>query len=148
MSQPVQIDPRVLRFNAAVTSVVVAAAIVTVDTVPAGAIALVSLQLVAFVIGGFYRVTASPYALAYARSVRPRIGPPRELEDSAGPVFSHVVGTVFLAAALAALLAGATVVVYLALALALVAALLNASIGLCLGCELYVILQRLQTSKV
>ena len=148
MSQPVEIDPRGQRFNAAVTSVVVAAAIVAVGTVPAVAIALVGLQLAVFAIGGFYRLTASPYALAYARGVRPRIGPPRELEDAAGPVFSQVVGTVFLAAALAALVAGATVAAYIALALALVAALLNASIGFCLGCELYVILQRLQTSKV
>ena len=148
MSQPVQIDPRGQRFNAAVTSVVVAAAIVTVGTVPALAIALVGLQLAVFAIGGFYQLTASPYALAYARSVRPRIGPPRELENSAGPVFSHVVGALFLAAALAALVAGVTVAAYVALALALVAALLNASIGFCLGCELYVILQRLQTSKV
>ena len=148
MSQPVEIDPRTLRFNAVVTSVIVAAAIVAVEPVPAVAIALVGLQLVVFVIGGFYRVTATPYAVVYARSVRPRIGPPRELQDSGGPVFSHVVGTLFLAAALAALFTGAAVVAYIALALALVAALLNASIGLCLGCELYVILQRLQTSKV
>jgi hypothetical protein len=123
------------------------ATIVAVEAAPALAIALVGFQLVVFVVGGFYRLTASPYALLYARSVRPRIGPPPELEDSAGPVFSQVLGTLFLVAALVALVAGATVVAYIALALALVAALLNASIGLCLGCELYLVLQRLQTSK-
>ena len=148
MSQPVEIDPRGQRFNAAVTSVVIAAAVVALGVLPPVAIALTAFQLAVFAIGGFHRLTASPYALAYARSVRPRIGPPRQLEDSAGPVFSQVLGTLFLAAALAALVVGATVVAYIALALALFAALLNASIGLCLGCELHLILQRLQTSKV
>ena len=38
MSQPVEIDPRGQRFNAALTSVVLAAAIVATDTVPAAAI--------------------------------------------------------------------------------------------------------------
>jgi len=148
MAQPVEIDPRGQRFNAVVTSVVLAATIVAAGTVPLVAIVLAGFQLVVFVTGGFYRLTASPYAVVYARTVRPRIGPPRELEDSAGPAFSHVVGTLFLAAALTALVAGATSVAYIALALGLVAALLNASIGLCLGCELHIILQRLQTSKV
>lgn len=148
MSQPAEIDPRSQRFNAAVTSVVLAATIISAGPLPLVAIALAVLQLAVFATGGFYRLTASPYAVVYARSVRPRIGPPPELEDSAGPVFSQVIGTVFLAGALAALVAGATIVAYIALALALVAALLNASIGLCLGCELHVILQRLRTSKV
>lgn len=148
MSQPVEIDPRGQRFSAALTSIVLAATIVSVQPLSAVAILLAAFQLGVFALGGFYRLTASPYALVYARSIRPRIGPPPELDDSVGPVFSQVVGTLFLAAALAALVAGATVVAYVALALALVAALLNASIGLCLGCELHVILQRLQTSKV
>lgn len=147
MPQPVEIDPRGHRFSGAVTSLVIAATIVALDPHPTVAIALVAFQLVVFAIGGFHRLTASPYAWLYARSVRPRIGPPSELEDAAGPVFSQVVGTVFLAAALAALVVGATVLAYVTLALALVAALLNASIGLCLGCEMYLVLQRLQTSK-
>ncbi|HKY56566.1 MAG TPA: DUF4395 domain-containing protein [Aeromicrobium sp.] len=147
MSQPVEIDPRGHRFNAVLTSVVIAAAIVALGVAPALAIALTAFQLAVFAIGGFHRLTASPYALAYARAVRPRIGPPRQLEDAAGPVFSQVLGTFFLAAGLAALVTGATTVGYIALALALFAALLNASIGLCLGCELHLILQRLRTPK-
>jgi hypothetical protein len=147
MSQPAQIDPRGQRFSGVLTTVVLAAAILTWEPLPLVALALVTFQLVVFAIGGFYRLTASPYAHVYARAVRPRIGPPRELEDSAPPVFSQVVGTVVLTIALVAAVAGAVPVVYVALSFALLAALLNASIGLCLGCELYLALQRLQTSK-
>ena len=52
MSQPAQIDPRGHRFNAVPTSVVIAAAIVTLETLPAVATALVVFQFVVFVIGG------------------------------------------------------------------------------------------------
>lgn len=148
MSQPAQIDPRGHRFNAVPTSIVLAAAIVTLESLPAVAIALVIFQLAVFAVGGLYNLAASPYAQFFKRVVRPRIGPPAELEDSAPPAFSQVVGTVFLAVALAGLLIpGGTAVAYVGLALALIAALLNASIQLCLGCELYLLLQRLQTSK-
>ncbi len=149
MSQPAQIDPRGHRFNAVPTSAVIAAAIVTLESLPAVATALVVFQLAVFVIGGFSNVQASPYAQFFARVVRPRIGPPTEWEDAAAPAFSQIVGSVLLAAALIALLMpGGTVAAYVALSLAFVAALLNATVGLCVGCELYVLLQRLQTSKV
>jgi hypothetical protein len=49
---------------------------------------------------------------------------------------------VFAGVALAGLASGATAVFLVATALALVAALLNAVFGLCLGCELYLILRR------
>ena len=149
MSQPAQIDPRGHRFNAVPTSVVIAAAIVTLETLPAVATVLVVFQFVVFVIGGFFNLQASPYAQFFARAVRPRIGPPAEWEDAAPPAFSQVVGSVLLAATVIALLIpGGIVAAYVALSLALVASLLNATVGLCLGCELYVVLQRLQASKV
>lgn len=148
MSQPMQIDPRGHRFNAVPTAIVLAAAILTVEPFAAVAVGLVVFQLIVFVIGGFYNLGASPYAQFFKRVVRPRIGPPAELEDSAPPAFSQVVGSAFLVVALAGLLIpDATVVAYIGLAFALIAALLNASIQLCLGCELYLLLQRLQTSK-
>jgi hypothetical protein len=147
MSQPAQIDRRGHRFGGVLTSVVLAAAIVAVEPLRPVALALVVAQLAVFAVGGFYRLTASPYAWLYRRSIRPRIGPPRELEDSAAPAFSQAVGMIFLVLALASLLAGFTTIAYLALSFALLAALLNASVGLCLGCELYLVLQRLQTSK-
>jgi small-conductance mechanosensitive channel len=147
MSQPAQIDRRGHRFSGVLTTVVLAATIVTIEPLRPVALALVVFQLAVFAVGRFYRLTASPYARLYARAIRPRIGPPQELEDSAPAAFSQLVGVVFLATALVALVAGATAVAYIALSLALLAALLNASVGLCVGCELYLVLQRLQTSK-
>jgi hypothetical protein len=46
---------------------------------------------------------------------------------------------------LAAFVAGAEVAGFVAVALALVAALLNATIALCLGCEVYLLARRLTT---
>ena len=149
MTQPSQIDPRGHRFNAVPTAIVIAAAIVTLEPLPKVAAALVVFQLAIFLIGGFHNLQASPYAQFFKRVIRPRIGPPTEWENAAPPAFSQVVGSVFLAVTVIALvIPGGTVVAYLSLSLALVAALLNATVGLCLGCELYLLLQRLQTSKV
>jgi hypothetical protein len=65
-----------------------------------------------------------------------------ELEDPRPPRFAQSLGLVFAGVALAGLVSGATAVFLVATALALVAALLNAVFGLCLGCELYLILRR------
>ena len=149
MSQPAQIDPRGHRFNAVPTSAVLAAAILALEPLPAVATALVLFQFAVFVIGGFVNLQSSPYARFFSRFIRPRIGPPAAWEDAAPPAFSQVVGTVFLGVTVIGLLIpGATVVAYAGLSLALVASLLNATVGLCVGCELYVLLQRLQASKV
>jgi hypothetical protein len=148
MTQPAQIDPRGHRFNAVPTAIVIAAAIVTLEPLPAVATGLVIFQLAVFLVGGFHNLGASPYAQFFKRVIRPRIGPPAEWEDAAPPAFSQVVGSAFLTATVVALLIpGGTAAAYVALALAFVAALLNATVGLCLGCELYLLLQRLQTSK-
>lgn len=99
-----------------------------------------------FLVGGFHRLTASPCAWIFRHLVVPRIGPPSELENSAGPAFSQKVGGVFLLVTLVAVILRAIAVVYAALAIALVMALLNAGIGLCLGCELYLVLQRTRST--
>ena len=90
----------------------------------------------------------SPYSIFYKLVIRPRIGAPAELEDSRPPRFAQVVGFSFTALALLAFLAGATTVGLVATAFALIAATLNASIGLCLGCELYLLLRRFSPASV
>lgn len=78
----------------------------------------------------------------YARAVRPRLGPPAQLEDPRPPRFAATLGTVVLAAATVAFFAGAQVVGWgLALLVALLAAL-SASTGICVGCEIYLFLAR------
>lgn len=141
MSQPTQVDPRGLRVVAGITAAVLALVlIIPSDTVRA---LLLAVQVAVFATASFVGLTASPWALVYARVVRPRLGPPAGLEDARPPRFAQLVGLTFTVVALVALLAGATTVALVATAFALVAALLNAVVGLCLGCELYLALRRL-----
>ena len=140
MSQPTQVDPRGLRVNAAITAAVLALVLV-VPSEPVRT-ALLGVQVAVFAIAAFVSLSASPWSVVFAKVVRPRIGPPAELEDARPPRFAQLVGLVFTTVALVALLAGATTVALVATAFALVAALLNAAVGLCLGCELYLVLRR------
>lgn len=139
MSQPTQVDPRGLRVAAGITAAVLALVLLTPE--PINAIVLAG-QVGVFGIAALIGLNRSPYAVLFAKAVRPRLGPPAELEDARPPRFAQLVGLVFTSAALVAFLAGAVTVGYIATVLALVAALLNASIGLCLGCELYLVLRR------
>jgi hypothetical protein len=84
-------------------------------------------------------VQHTPTGLVFRTFVRPRLSPPDELEDPRPPRFAQGVGLVFTAVALTGYLTGATLLGQIAVGLALVAALLNAVIGLCLGCELYLL---------
>lgn len=140
MSQPTQVDPRGLRVAAAITAVVLAV-VLLVPSEPVR-IALIAAQTLVFAIGALIGLQKSPYALVYAAVVRPRIGPPAELEDARPPRFAQLVGLAFTSIALVALLAGASTVGLVATGFALVAALLNAAVGLCLGCEMYLVLRR------
>jgi hypothetical protein len=133
------IDPRGARLSAALTSVVLAAALVA--PTPA-AVVLVAAQAVVFGIGATRGVQRTPYGVLFRKAVRPRLSPSVELEDPRPPRFAQGVGLAFLLVALTGFLAGATTVGLVATGLALVAALLNAVFGLCLGCELYLILRR------
>ena len=76
--------------------------------------------------------------------MRPRLGPPAELEDPAPPRFAQGVGLVVTGVGLVFALAGAGLAVEIAAGLAFVAAFLNAAFGLCLGCELYLLIARLR----
>jgi hypothetical protein len=91
-------------------------------------------------------VQRTPVAAVYRTVLRPRLGPPDHLEDPAPPRFAQGVGLGFAVLALAGFLAGAHTLGYVAVAAALVAALLNATIGLCLGCEVYLLARRVLTT--
>lgn len=145
MARLTRVDPRGLRVSAAITTVVLALVLITPPPV---SIALLVAQTVVFGIGAVVSLKASPYSIFFARFVRPRIGPPAELEDARPPRFAQTVGLVFAVLALIGFVLGAPAVGYTAVALALVAALLNASIGLCLGCEMYLAWNRLRPAKL
>ena len=122
------IDPRRLRFAAWLTTAVLAVVLVT------GSGLLLAAQAVVFALGARGR---NPYARLY----RPTT-PPVELEDARPPRFAQLVGLVFALVGLAFFAVGATTAALIATAAAQVAALLNAAFGVCLGCEMYLILRR------
>lgn len=137
-TQP-QVDPRGLRFAAGVTTVVLALTLVLNSVWP------LAIQAVVFAISVAFGVQASPYGLLFKRLIRPRLGPPKELEDAAPPRFAQLVGLVFAVVGLIGYLTGVEVLGVVATGFALVAAFVNAAVGLCLGCEAYLLIQRIRT---
>lgn len=137
----VLIDPRGPRFGAALTTLVLAAALIIG---PAWGWILLGLQAVAFGLGSLLGLAHQPYGRVFRRFVRPRLGAPVELEDERPPRFAQSVGLGFALVGLLGVALGAPVVFYVATGFALVAALLNAAFDFCLGCELYLLAQRLR----
>ena len=135
---PAGIDPRGPRVAATVTSVVLAVALLT------GNVWVLALQVLVFAIAAARGVPASPYGLAYRRLIRPRLGPPAELEDPRPPRFAQTVGLAVTGIGLVLALAGVPYAVEVSAGAGLVAAVLNAAFGLCLGCELYLWAARLR----
>ncbi len=135
-----QIDPRGPQFAAALTTGVLA--LVLLASPGPVATALLGAQGLLFAFGAAWGVAATPHAWIFRRLVRPRLGPPNHLEDSAPPRFAQAVGFVFATIGIAGFISGATTVGLIATGLALAAALLNAAFGFCLGCEIYLLARR------
>jgi hypothetical protein len=131
-----EIDPRGPRFGALITMVVFAIVLI------AGNIWLLAAQALVFACGAFLGLRKSPYGLLYRWLIRPRLGPPTELEAEAPPRFAQAIGLVMSLIGIAGYAAGARPLGMAAVALGLVAAVLNGVFGVCLGCELYLIIRR------
>jgi hypothetical protein len=131
-----EIDPRGPRVTALITTVVLAAVLVT------GSGWLLAAQALVFAAGAVFGLRYSPYSVLYRKLIRPRLGPPGELEPEAPPRFAQAVGLVFALAGVAGYAAGLTMLGMAATAAALAAAFLNAAFGFCLGCEMYLLIRR------
>lgn len=144
----VDIDPRGPRFGAAITATLLLVAIVaglsgSIETafwIVAGLAAL-------FAWGAFAGVQRHPWGMLFRAVVRPRLGPPAELENAAAPTFAQLVGFVITTAGLVLQLAGVGFAVVTAASLAFVAAFLNAVFDYCLGCQMYLGLTRLRAGR-
>jgi sterol desaturase/sphingolipid hydroxylase (fatty acid hydroxylase superfamily) len=136
-----RLDPRGVRFAAAVTTVVLAIVLLT------GSGVLAALQALVFAVPVVAGMRWSPYGALYRVLLAPRLGPPSEREDAAPVRFSQAVGLVFTVVAAVGYLSGATALGIVATAFALVAAFLNAAFGFCLGCEVYGLLARVRTAR-
>lgn len=137
-TRPTGIDPRGPRFGAAITTAVLAAALVLASPV------LLALQAIVFAIGAFAGPAKQPYGLVFKRVVRPRLAAPTHLEDPAAPRFAQFCGLAFSLVGLAGFALGATWLALGAIAFALAAAFLNAAFDFCIGCEIYLRAQRLR----
>ena len=129
---PSPIDPRGPRTNQAVLTVALLVGFLL------DLRALVPVFGVVLALGAIFGPQYGPVLRLYATLIRPRLAPPRDLEDPRPPRFAAAVGVVFLGAASVAFLVGAP---GLAWALALVVATLAglaATTGLCVGCEIWV----------
>jgi hypothetical protein len=104
---------------------------------------LLAVQALFFAIGTVLGLPASPYGLVYRYLVRPRLGPPGELEPAAPPRFAQGVGLVISVIGVIGYAAGVTPLGIVAAAMGLVAAFLNGIFGLCLGCEMYLLIRRI-----
>ena len=138
-----QIDPRGPQFGAALTTVVLAVVLLTAPS-PVG-LALLAAQTVLFALGATLGVARTPYAVVFRTWVRPRLAPPAELEDAAPPRFAQSVGLAFALVALVGYLGGVPLLGAVATGFALGAAFLNAAFRFCLGCEMYLLIQRATT---
>jgi hypothetical protein len=133
---PAPIDPRGPRFNQAVlaAALLVGFAVDQRWVVPVFAVVLF--------LGAAFGARYGPFLRLYAEVIRPRLGPPAELEDPRPPRFAAAVGVVFLTAATAAFLAGASVVGWILALIVAALAALAAITGLCVGCELWLAFAR------
>jgi hypothetical protein len=132
----VQIDPRGPRFGALITLVMFAVVLIT------GNVWVLTAQAVMFAAGSFLGLARSPYGLAYRWLIRPRLGPPAELEDAAPPRFAQAVGLAISVIGIAGYGTGLAPLGMAAASLGLVAAVLNGVFGVCLGCEMYLLIRR------
>jgi hypothetical protein len=136
-----QVDPRGQRFGAALTVVVLIVVLVT------GSWVLLAAQAVVFAVGTIFGLRYAPYGLVFKTVLRPRIGPPTELEAEGPPRFAQGVGLGFALVGVVGYALGngwgTTWLGILATAFALGAAFLNAAFGFCLGCEMYLLIKRL-----
>lgn len=137
------IDTRGPRFGAAVTTLLLATALVVQG--PIG-LALVVWQTVAFALGSLLGLRYSPYGNLF-RWVKQRfdLGPPPETEPEGPPRFAQTCGLAVLVLADLAFLAGAMTLGWVLVGVVLALSTLLAATGLCVGCELYLVGQRLRS---
>lgn len=84
----------------------------------------------------------APWSVVFRSLVRPRLAPPTEIEDPRPPRFSQGVGLFVVGVGLLLHLLGVPWALPIATAAAFIAAFLNAAFAFCLGCQLYLLLQR------
>ncbi|RKT51537.1 DUF4395 domain-containing protein [Saccharothrix australiensis] len=136
MPSDAPVDPRGPRFSAWITSAILAVALLT------GSWRLLAAQTILFALCAFVSLKLNPWGHVYRFAVQPRLTPTSEREEAAPLRFAQGVGFVFALVGTVGYASGLTALGAVATSAALVAALLNAAFGLCLGCEVFLLLRR------
>jgi len=103
---------------------------------------LLALVIALLFLWGVLSPTTHPWSVVFRRVVRPRLAPPTELEDPRPPRFAQGVGLFVVTVGLVLHAVGVPLALPIATAAAFIAAFLNAAFGFCLGCQMYLLLQR------
>ena len=133
----VLIDARGPRYSAAITSVVLALALITESSY------VIGFQFAVFLSAVLFGLRRSIYGFIYRNLIQPRLSGPVPSEDQRAPRFAQFIGALFAFVALLGGVSGNSAVFLIATSFALGAAFLNAAFGFCLGCQIYLILVRL-----
>ena len=133
---PKPIDPRGPRLNQAVLTVALLGAYLLDWQV------IVPVFAAVLFLGAAFGPRYGPVLRFYADVVKPRLSPPADLEDPRPPRFAAAVGVAFLTAATLAFVAGATGLGWVLALIVAALAGLAAVTGICVGCEIYVLLAR------
>jgi hypothetical protein len=136
------VDVRGPRFGAAVTTLVLATALIVQGPVGIG---LVAWQWLAFAISTIAGLAWSPYGNLF-RAIKRRadLGPPPATEPEGPPRFAQACGLGVATVALVLFAFGAATAAWVAVGVVLTLSVLLAATGLCVGCELYLVGQRLR----
>ncbi|HEX9682932.1 MAG TPA: DUF4395 domain-containing protein [Acidimicrobiales bacterium] len=138
---PKPIDPRGPRFNQAVLTAALLIGFIA-DGFGDGAWVVAPVFAIALFLGAAFGPQYGPFLRLFAKVIRPRLGPPDELEDPRPPRFAATVGVIFLGAATLAFLADAAALGWTLSLIVAALAGLAATTGICVGCEIYLMFAR------
>ncbi|HEU5222831.1 MAG TPA: DUF4395 domain-containing protein [Candidatus Lumbricidophila sp.] len=145
------IDPRGPRVTAGITAalllVVVLLGLVGETWTTVSAFGLEAVLMCIFAWAALAGVARHPFGGIFRKFIRPRLAPPRELEDPRPPTFAQAVGFVVTAIGFVLGAIGVSIAVPITAAIAFIAAFLNAVFGFCLGCWMYLQLVKLRVIR-
>ncbi len=130
------IDARGPRYTAAMTTLVLSAALLTESNL------IIGFQLAVFLSAVIFGLRKSLYGFIYRNLIQPRLSGSVPSENEAAPRFAQLIGALFAATALIGGVTGNSAMFLVATSFALAAAFLNAAFGFCLGCQFYLLILR------
>jgi hypothetical protein len=130
------IDARGPRYTAALTTLVLSAALITESNL------IIGFQFAVFLSAVLFGLRRSIYGFLYRNLIQPMLSGPVPSEYESAPRFAQLIGALFAFTALIGGLTGNSTLFLIATGFALSAAFLNAAFGFCLGCQLYLLIVR------